>query len=212
MKDCAEKREKEEKTIKAIIFDIGGVLCHGINKVHFNLARNFDIDLPKFSKSRNKHNLDAMTGILSAARYLKLLARDLKIKDYKKFIQRWNILLEKYLIIDKKIEKIIKILKKDYITGTLTNATKITDKARRNKNMYKHFKIKLISCEIGLKKPDRDIYKLLIKKLNVYPKEIIFIDDNQKFLSCAKKLGINAILFKNNSQLIKELNKLGVKV
>ena len=168
--------------------------------------------MPKFSKSRNKHNLDAMTGILSAARYLKLLARDLKIKDYKKFIQRWNILLEKYLIIDKKIEKIIKILKKDYITGTLTNATKITDKARRNKNMYKHFKIKLISCEIGLKKPDRDIYKLLIKKLNVYPKEIIFIDDNQKFLSCAKKLGINAILFKNNSQLIKELNKLGVKV
>lgn len=215
-KEIKKMRSKPQPTTKqdtkAIIFDIGGVLCHGISKVHFNLAKDFNIDLVKFYKSLHKYEKDAATGVLSSAGFPKLVAKDPKIKDYRKFIRRWSILLEKYLLIDKKIEKIIKILKKDYTIGTLTNVVKITDRIRRKKNMYKHFKIKLISCEVGLKKPDPKVYKLLIKKLNLSPQEIIFIDDNKKLLLSAKKLGINTILFKNHSQLVKDLRKFGVEI
>ena len=52
----------------------------------------------------------------------------------------------------------------------------------------------------------------MLKEINQKPEEVIFIDDKETDIEKAKRLGINAILFKNTKRLISDLKILGISV
>lgn len=70
----------------------------------------------------------------------------------------------------------------------------------------------VISCEVNMIKPDEDIYKYLLNKYNVNPKEAVFIDDTKANIDTAVRLGINGIIFESKQQADEELAKLGVRI
>jgi len=67
---------------------------------------------------------------------------------------------------------------------------------------------KVISGEIGIVKPDLEIFKFLMTSYNLTPQETVFIDDKLVNVEAAKELGIHGIHFKNASILRKDLRKL----
>ncbi len=54
------------------------------------------------------------------------------------------------------------------------------------------------SHEIGLKKPNRDIFDHIVANSHIKPEESIFIDDNEANIKAANALGFNTIFLKNN--------------
>lgn len=76
----------------------------------------------------------------------------------------------------------------------------------------KYFKKNFISGELGLAKPDLEIYLYVLKKLNAKPEECIFIDDKRENCIAATKLGIKSIIFKNSNQLKKELINYNINI
>lgn len=66
----------------------------------------------------------------------------------------------------------------------------------------------IYSHEVGLLKPDPRIYRLTWERLGVQPEEMIFLDDNEPAIEAAKRLGIHAICFQNNAQVITEIEAL----
>lgn len=54
------------------------------------------------------------------------------------------------------------------------------------------------SHEIGLKKPNRDIFDYVVANSHIKPEESIFIDDNEANIKAANALGFNTIFLKNN--------------
>ena len=54
------------------------------------------------------------------------------------------------------------------------------------------------SHEIGLKKPNRDIFDYVVEHSHIKPEESIFIDDNEANIKAANALGFNTIFLKNN--------------
>ena len=101
-----------------------------------------------------------------------------------------------------------KTLHKNYIIGCLSN----TDGASFNYNArnkdFSVFEYRFLSFLIGARKPNKKIYQYAIKKLNVRPGEILFIDDVKKNVEGAKKAGIKAIQFKNLNDLKRRASKL----
>ena len=75
----------------------------------------------------------------------------------------------------------------------------------RNYGYYKDFSPVVLSCEIGVDKPDPRAYKIMLDQVNVDPKNCIFIDDKQENVDAAKALGIDAILFTTPEQIKTEL-------
>ena len=63
----------------------------------------------------------------------------------------------------------------------------------------------IYSHEVGLQKPDRRIYELTCERLGVQPEEVIFLDDVEAAVSAAREVGINGILYKDNTQAIAEI-------
>lgn len=54
------------------------------------------------------------------------------------------------------------------------------------------------SHEIGLKKPNRDIFDYVVTNSHIKPEESIFIDDNEVNIKAANAWGFNTIFLKNN--------------
>jgi epoxide hydrolase-like predicted phosphatase len=196
--------------IKAIFFDIGGVLYNeNISKNNKNLKKF--TNYYDFLKFRKRYIQLAQTNKISSDEYFCLISKKLNIdKDY--FMNSYLQARKESIILNKSVEKIIKKLKKSYLIGTLTNITSFNHKLRLKKKVYQHFKLKLISCKECLRKPDIKFYKLIIKKTKLLPEQVIFIDDEKEMLLPAKKLGINTILFKNSSQLKNNLKNFGIKI
>lgn len=203
-----------EKEIKAIVFDIGGVLYDegDLEKLYSRLCEKFKLDFGEFFKIRKRYINSATIGKISAHNYPALIAKGLGVKDVKRFVKFWYKNRREELKLNKDIGKTLTKLRKNYIIATLTNITKTNDIFRNEKKIYRFFDIKLISNKEGMKKPDIKFYKLLIKKLNLLPRQVVFVDDEKRNLFPAKKLGIKTIFFKNNKQLIKDLKKFGVRI
>jgi FMN phosphatase YigB (HAD superfamily) len=72
----------------------------------------------------------------------------------------------------------------------------------------KLIKKRVLSYKARAVKPDKKIYKYLIKKFEINPEETIFIDDLKKNILTAKSLGFYSIHYTSHKRFFKEFNKL----
>lgn len=69
----------------------------------------------------------------------------------------------------------------------------------------------ILSFHDKVTKPDRAIYELLLQRYKLKPEECVFLDDTAKNITGAEAAGIRGILFRNRTQALEALQKLGVK-
>lgn len=62
------------------------------------------------------------------------------------------------------------------------------------------FKAKIVSGEVHMRKPDREIFLYALDRLKCKPGECIFVDNSVKNLLVAKELGIPTILFNRDGE------------
>ena len=203
--------------IKAVIFDIGGVILD-TNILISQAIKVFRPENPEaFSRETSIETMRACRGEISLFEAFKELAqkhgkdipdkllRELWIKDF-----------EKSIPINKETERIILSLKGKYKLGIISNIipehAEIIVKAESYKKLFKEFDFRIFSNEVKMTKDKKDIFLLAIEKAGVSPEECVFTDDIPDFVEMAKSVGINGILFKNAEQFRNDLRKLGVKV
>lgn len=62
----------------------------------------------------------------------------------------------------------------------------------------------VISGEIGMVKPNEEIYRYILDKYSLVPEECIFIDDNKNNIAACEKIGINGYLFDGDVKKLRE--------
>ncbi len=67
------------------------------------------------------------------------------------------------------------------------------DNFMKQNKFLNEFDDMIISGKVGLKKPDKKIYELAIKKFDCNPSKTLFIDDRPENTEAAQNLGINII-------------------
>jgi putative hydrolase of the HAD superfamily len=66
------------------------------------------------------------------------------------------------------------------------------------------------SCELGIAKPDPQIYRYTCTKLGVTPENALFLDDKPENIEAAESIGLAAIQFSTVAALEKELARRGL--
>ena len=108
--------------------------------------------------------------------------------------------------------KLIKKLKKKFKTGLLTNNFPGNIEYYRSAfENYSIFDVAISSHEVGMVKPDPLIFKLMAEKIGCKLSECIFVDDWDKNIDAANKLGMKGILFTDNESLFEELKRLKIQ-
>jgi putative hydrolase of the HAD superfamily len=100
-----------------------------------------------------------------------------------------------------------------YFMGTINNESRELNLYRIEKcGLRKIFGLFVSSCFVGLRKPERDIYRLALETTQRAAEECCFVDDRSLNLECAAKMGMQTIQMQNLEQLKADLKKIGVDV
>jgi len=190
--------------IKCVILDWGGV-CDPKSAIDILLdyiSKKYKIPLKNAKEIWDAHNMDYLLGKEEGKifwkRYFKELGIPMTYRDVKKFFREGGA--------DQRILNIAKALKEKYTTILLSdNFKERTDFIKKRYNLKEIFDICIFSNEVGLKKPQREIFELVLKKAKCLPQECIYFDDLQKNVEEANKLGIVAIKFISYEKLKEEL-------
>lgn len=115
--------------------------------------------------------------------------------------------------IEEAVEVLTKLKKNGYNVYYLSNFHELAFKEVTTKNnFFELFDGGVVSYAEKLIKPEEDIYKLILKRYNLNPKETIFIDDTKLNVDGASKLGIKAIFLEDPKKLRENLISLKVKI
>jgi epoxide hydrolase-like predicted phosphatase len=64
------------------------------------------------------------------------------------------------------------------------------------------------SHECGMSKPDPGIYALACERLGVEPAQMVFLDDYEPCVEGARQAGIDAVLYQDNTQAVSDIEAL----
>jgi putative hydrolase of the HAD superfamily len=188
--------------IKNIIFDLGNVIIN----------IDFDLTYRAFSKLTEK-DLDQVyqkfnalklweryeTGELSDEQFIEILRNELELKaSNQQIIDAWNALLLDIPV--KRVQKMQDLAKK-YRLFILSNTSQlhIIDVNRILKEQTGVSDLKDLvehayySYDMGLRKPNPEIYLEVLENSNLLVDETLFLDDNLDNIIAAQKLGIHCI-------------------
>jgi putative hydrolase of the HAD superfamily len=93
-----------------------------------------------------------------------------------------------------------------YRTGLLSNSWGL--RAYPRERFTDLFDAVVISGEVGMRKPDVEIFSFTAEKLAVEPEVCVFVDDHPGHLKAALELGMTTILHKTPQETIEELRGL----
>jgi glucose-1-phosphatase len=200
--------------IKAIIFDMGGVLIlNEIKKVYIALGELLGVDGVELAALQFSHRQEFMDGTCSTEDFCLVIKNHFHLELSKEEIAtKWKTAFLGQLRINEKLYDIIDFLKIKYALAVITDAPHLHAEINKEKGLYKPFKEVIISSEVGFVKPQKEIFELALRKLNVEPQNCIFVDDDERNIAIARNLGFKALQFVGNDSLLNELNRLGVKV
>ncbi len=194
-------------TIKAIVFDIGGVL---------ELTPDLELD----KKWEQKFNLKPgelqqrlgevwHNGALGTITLQEVHAQIGTIMgwDETQVNEFMDDIWREYLgILNVRLAEYFRNLRPRYQTAIISNSFV---GAREKEAEQYHFDTLcdfiVYSHEVGLHKPDPKIFQMTCEHLKLQPHEIIFVDDHKEVYTPAQEMGMHCIEFKDNAQAIAEI-------
>lgn len=108
------------------------------------------------------------------------------------------------------IELIKELKTQGYKLYVLSNMSKEYIEYLRKMPVFENFDGEVVSCEVGMGKPDSKIYKHLLSHYDLNPSETLFIDDRIDNVEAASEVGIKPFHFdrKNAEVACEELRKV----
>lgn len=211
-----------QKMIKAIIFDLGGVLMTDVplKEIAEDLSKRLTLpaeeiwahlypsehwELLTLGKITEEEYWDDFLKTSKISEKLEVRSEKLK-KELKKKVRSSLFPLGHST-------RIINLLRNRYKLAILSNhAKEWSEYMKQEFDLFKSFDPIIFSCDVGFRKPDPQIYEMALERLKCEPEECIFIDDKKRNTDAGEKLGIKGIVFEDASKLIEDLSKLGVKI
>jgi len=197
--------------INTIIFDLGEVIIDlHPEKVIQYLSRMWKIDANQIKSLivDNSQLIDYETGRIDELQMLDSIQRDFQTQiTVDEFEYGWNLMIGD---ISQKRKNLLEILRKDYQVLFLSNTNAMHERAfdtlAREKFSISSLSVLVdrayYSHNMGLRKPDKEIYKALIDDQNLNPRECLFLDDRMDNILSASELGIKTLQITTPNQIL----------
>ncbi|MCC6543344.1 MAG: HAD family phosphatase [Nitrospirae bacterium] len=194
--------------IKLIIFDLGKVILDfSISSVAEGLARSSNHmsykDPGKIADYLRLHLTDIAgkyeRGEIRSDEFYSHIKESFYLDlSYDQFKQIWNDIFRE----NEGVADLIRLLKKDFRLCLLSNTNELHfEYIKKSFPIVYKFDMWVLSYEVGVMKPDPEIFRIALKKTGVEAGEAIFIDDIKGHVLGAQGLGINSVEFKSVAQI-----------
>lgn len=189
--------------IKAVLFDYGGVLSPGGKSFKSAAAKLLGVQPEEVMTSEIGNKL--WSGQIDSDQFFAELSR----------LHNTEITTEQFLhesgILDRNnqvYQLAVKLREHGIKTGMLSNMYGSSADLLRASGNYDGFDPVVLSYQENLAKPDPAFYELAIDKVGFKPEEILFIDDQERFLAPARQMGMYTIRADSEQQIVQDTKEL----
>jgi len=197
--------------VKNILFDFGAVLIpidqSLTNEAFKELGANEDL----INQNKIFHTYEK--GEISTDEFLNKIRPFFFRKIFKPDLAKaWNALLPEP-IPDENI-RLIQRLKKEYQLFLLSNTNELhINSIKETTGMFSYSKFirqfdhVYYSYEMGMRKPNKNIFQKVIKNQKIKPEETLYVDDNKANIATGESLGFKTWHFDPEADSILQINK-----
>jgi 2-haloacid dehalogenase len=198
--------------VRHIVFDIGRVLIHYDPHLAYRPLIPDDAERKRFFETVCTHewNLEQDRGrSWREAEDLLIAAHPHQEENIRAFRRNWHVMVPHAY--EDSVAIMERLIDEGRDVTMLTNfASDTLIEARQRFAFLNRPRGVTISGEIGLIKPDREIYEHHVKAFGLDPAATLFIDDAQKNVDGAIAAGWQSVLFTDAPTLEKDLARLGI--
>lgn len=196
--------------IKAVIFDMGGVILRSDDLTpRLELAARYGITEEQLEDTvfDSPSAKVATVGQISERDHWKEVFSLLKVSPENE--QAFQDAFWAGDRIDKGLVNFLSDLRPQYMTGLLSNAwSGAREMLTKKYQVIDAFDTSIFSYEVNLAKPDPAIYHCVLEKMQVKPDEAIFLDDFERNIIAANEVGIHGVRFLNRDQAMKDIRSI----
>ncbi len=201
--------------IKHIIFDLGNVILR--QKISFGgdyFAEIIPGPVERVHSFYRNYKKDMVSGAISFRKILELAQQEFKVNTsvddlYQKLMDNY---IKDVEGVDPEIIRLIDSLIKNYSVYVMTNTIEPHFQYWSTLGFNKYFKRIFRSDTDHFMKPEREAYEFVVNAIDAEPDECVFIDDLEKNVKGAESLGIRGIVYRNSTDLVRDLVKIGVAI
>lgn len=198
--------------LRALILDYGGVISLPQDPENLgNLLRSLSMDGNDFHEAYRKQRAPYDRGQVSGEQYWSAVLRDLgrspQDADLAHLVQEdvhsWTRLSQDMIqFISARRSQVHKL-------AVISNMTFDTlAYMRRHFDWLALFDALCFSCELGINKPEREIYQACLRQLALRAGECLFVDDSARNVHGAREAGMHAILFTDFPAFLREVEEV----
>jgi putative hydrolase of the HAD superfamily len=208
----------EERLIRAVISDFGGVLTNKLIEAFAAFQDETGISteqlgrgMQRVSERDGEYPLFRLErGEVTERDFLEDLAWGLEEElGHRPTLHRFREIYFEALHANEPVLELMRELRdRGFRMAILTNNVREWEELWRSKlPLDEIFELIVDSAWVGMRKPEPEIYLLTIERLNagLAPSECLFLDDNEQNVDAARELGMLAIQFRSNEQAIGEI-------
>jgi putative hydrolase of the HAD superfamily len=197
----------EDETQKALLVDFGGVLTTDIWSSFADFCEQRDLD-PDAAKRLFRENPDALAALRG------LETGEVEPADFeRRFAELLDTepggLIEGLFAGLQPVEPMLAALRRaaeaGIPTGLISNSWVMDHYTEEIRDL---FDAVVISAEVGLHKPQPEIYLLAAERLGVDPKDCVFVDDLRENCAGAEAVGMTAVLHRDVEDTLTQLEEL----
>ncbi len=200
--------------IKTIFFDFGGVIIKPPNANRINRLKKFlSVEIPpelqEMFQNPNQSKLirDMCLGILPEKKIWEIMADEWHFRP--SIIRRIRRKLLSKRQLNQPLIKFMQQCQQQFKTAILSNAGDQTRSLMEDVyNLDQYVDEIIISAEEGVIKPDPEIYRIALKRVDADAETSILLDDTLENILSARQMGMKAIQFINNEQSITMMREL----
>ena len=186
---------KPKRPVRTIFFDIGGVVVDAPMAGYLKLGCEFfgcDEDTLKRATAENLAALEMAQ--IDSEKFWQRVCENIASSGGKsvpawKFKGFWEGLLTDRLKVDQDLVDLVRRLKAHCRVAVLSNVIKEHAVILQREKVYEHFNPVILSCNVGLRKPDPKMYDKAAELSKTSPSRCLLVDDCTDNLEAAKKAG-----------------------
>lgn len=198
----------QESTVRAILFDFGGVLAdEGFREGLKALAGRFGLDRDKVYQAGAEavYASGYVTGRGSEKDFWEMLCRQTGLPPYEASYTAE--ILERFQLRPHLLETVRTLRRRGYLTVILSDQTDWLDRLEARHRFFRGFDRVFNSFHLGKGKRDPTLFTDVARYLGLPPGQILFVDDNSGNVERARAAGMKAILFAEERAFSLELER-----
>lgn len=209
---------RKKQQVDTVFFDIGGVV------VDAPMERYRTLGAEVFG-CREEHLVQCSAeflpllemGKMTSAEFWESVGKKLAFMGMGREVEGWRfkgfwegIMLETLSLHRDVVEVCVKMRSKATVAA-LSNTIQEHALVLQKHGVYQTFNPVILSCQVGMRKPNADIFRKAAELTKSKPARCLLIDDLEENIEGAKKAGFQALLYKGDcNELRHELHRMGL--